>query len=104
MNFQNSAKFPAKRSLTALFIRVIDFAVRPFHFVKFEPESPGRNLEQRSMPGSLLLVKGGSSATGEVAVEHEQGRAHSPVASARPKVERGAPATCVGGLGRAALR
>ena len=31
---------------------------------------------------------------GEVAAEHEQGRAHSPVASARPEVERGAPATC----------
>ena len=46
-----------------------------------------------------LPAGGGSSAVGEVAVEHEQGHAHSPVASARPEVERGAPATCAGGLG-----
>ena len=36
------------------------------------------------------------------AAEHEQGHAHSPVASARLEVEHGAPATCAGGLGRAA--
>jgi hypothetical protein len=33
---------------------------------------------------------------GEVAAEHEQARAHSPVASARPEVERGVLATCAG--------
>ena len=65
MNFPNFSKFPAKRSLIALFIQVVDFAVRPFHFVKFEPEAPGRNLEQRSMPGLLLPAEGGSSAAGE---------------------------------------
>ena len=60
--FSKFSKFPAKRSLIALFIRVIDFAVRPFHFVKFEPKAPGWNLEQRSMPGLLLSAEGGSSA------------------------------------------
>ena len=34
-----------------------------------------------------------------MAAEHEQGCAHSPVASAQPEVERGAPATYAGGLG-----
>ena len=62
--------------------------MRPFHLVKFEPETPGRNLEQRSLPGLLLPAEGGSSAAGEVAAEQEQG----------------APATCAGGLGRAAPR
>ena len=63
--FPKFSKFLAKRSLTALFIQVIDFAVRPFHFVKFEPEAPGQNLEQRSMPGLLLPAEGGSSAMGD---------------------------------------
>ena len=40
----------------------------------------------------------------EMAAEHEQGCAHSPMASARLEVEHGALATCVGGLGRAAPR
>ena len=31
------------------------------------------------------------------AAEHEQGRAHSPVASARPEVERGGAATAASG-------
>ena len=56
--FPKFSKFPTKRSSTTLFIRVIDFAVRPFHFVKFEPKAPGRNLEQRSMPGLLLPAEG----------------------------------------------
>ena len=34
---------------------------------------------------------------GEVAAEHEQGHAHSPVASAQPEVERGRLATCACG-------
>ena len=37
-----------------------------------------------------------------MAAEHEQGFAHSPVASAQPEVERGAPYTCAGDLDRAA--
>ena len=43
-----------------------------------------------------MPAQGGSPATGEVAAEHEQGRAHSLVASARPE-ECGGLATCACG-------
>ena len=36
--FPKFSKFPAKRSLIALFIRVIDFAVRPSSFNEFQRE------------------------------------------------------------------
>ena len=67
----------------------------------FKTKSPTRFL--KGCTGARRLpAGGGSSVVGEVAAEHEQGRAHTPVALAQPEVERGAPATCAGGLGRAA--
>ena len=69
----------------------------------FKMKSLTRFLKGRT-GARRLPIGGGSSTVGEVAAEHEQGRAHSLVASARPEVERGALATCASGLGRAAPR